>query len=102
MTRKNYVAVASKLASIADSFQKTEIVDALCGVFQNDNPRFDCDKFIDACEYLPQASTSNDTCKGCGDALPENTAMCALSRYAHGYICSACGTREALQGDFIK
>lgn len=25
----------------------------------------------------------------------------ALSRYGHGDICSDCGVREALQGDFI-
>lgn len=26
----------------------------------------------------------------------------ALSRYGHGRICSECGVREALKGDFIK
>jgi hypothetical protein len=41
-------------------------------------------------------------CLGCGGPLDQEEVRNALSRYGHGYICSDCGTREALQGDFIK
>lgn len=41
-------------------------------------------------------------CKGCGRALETDMVRNALSRYEHGYICSGCGTREAMEGDFIK
>lgn len=39
-------------------------------------------------------------CKGCGEEL--TSIESALSRYGHGDICSECGVREALEGDFIK
>jgi hypothetical protein len=39
--------------------------------------------------------TERYTCGHAHEAHP------ALSRYGHGDICSQCGTREALQGDFI-
>lgn len=42
--------------------------------------------------------TSN--CKGCGEEL--TSIATALSRYGHGEICSECGVREAMHGDFIK
>lgn len=38
-------------------------------------------------------------CKGCGCKFESDRA--ALSRYGHGDICPDCGTREALEGDFI-
>lgn len=43
-----------------------------------------------------------EECPGClvdmgGVATPAQ----ALSRYQHGRLCSACGAREALEGDFI-
>jgi hypothetical protein len=41
-------------------------------------------------------------CKGCKGPLRPKEAMNALSRYGHGYICSECGVREALQGNFIN
>jgi hypothetical protein len=40
-------------------------------------------------------------CKGCRATLREPDVHNALSRYDHGSICSACGTQEALSGDFI-
>jgi hypothetical protein len=39
-------------------------------------------------------------CKGCGEEL--TSIQTALSRYGHGDICSECGVREALSGDFIN
>jgi hypothetical protein len=36
-------------------------------------------------------------CKGC-DRVEE---LDALSRYGHGSICSDCGVREAVEGNFI-
>jgi len=40
-------------------------------------------------------------CKGCDGVMAEPVARNALSRYGHGYICSECGLREALEADFI-
>lgn len=39
-------------------------------------------------------------CPGCKIKIkgPIDTA---LSRYGHGNLCSKCGTREAVEGDFI-
>lgn len=52
---------------------------------------------------LRKKRTMNKKCTGCfKDTLKEENAMNALSRYGHGYICSDCGTREAMTGDFIK
>lgn len=45
---------------------------------------------------------SENQCIGCGGDLHPETAMNALSRYGHGYICSECGRSEALEGDFIN
>ncbi len=42
-------------------------------------------------------------CKGCGEDISIiNPSYLALSRYGYGKICSDCGTREALQGNFIS
>lgn len=42
-------------------------------------------------------------CKGCGEDLHGIAYHeTALSRYKHGKICSDCGVREAIDGDFIK
>lgn len=53
---------------------------------------------VDGVEYTPATVDGVEWCKGCGHKMPEHPA---LSRYNHGEICSDCGLREALQGDFI-
>ena len=40
-----------------------------------------------------------EECLGCGEPQSNHPAM---SRYDHGDICSDCGMREAIEGDFIK
>lgn len=53
---------------------------------------------IDGETFTVSDDNPKSYCVGCGHALPEYPA---LSRYNHGDICSDCGVREALQGDFI-
>lgn len=42
-------------------------------------------------------------CPGCENEFDADydTVTGAVSRYGHGLICSACGVREAFEGDFI-
>lgn len=42
-----------------------------------------------------------DRCPGCDKLLSQMFSFPALSRYAHGDLCSECGQREAFDGDFI-
>ena len=53
MTRKDYVIVAQILSSykdlIGDEFTFHDLVDEFGGMFQADNPRFDSQKFFEAC-----------------------------------------------------
>jgi hypothetical protein len=53
MTRKDYVATATILNSfkelIGDQFTFEDLVDEFGDLFANDNPRFDLDKFREAC-----------------------------------------------------
>ena len=60
MTRKDYVIVAQILSSykdlIGDEFTYHDLVDEFAGYFAEDNPRFDADRFITACnrdEFSP-------------------------------------------------
>jgi len=49
MTRKDYIAIAKALSNVEFStFSKGRVIDALCDVFQDDNPRFDADRFRNA------------------------------------------------------
>jgi hypothetical protein len=49
MTRKDYVAIARALSNVEFStFSKGRVLDALCDVFKQDNPRFNADRFIQA------------------------------------------------------
>lgn len=43
-----------------------------------------------------------EKCKGCKGPMRKEKVHNALSRYGHGYICSNCGTMEAMVGNFIK
>ncbi len=53
MTRKDYIATSEILASykdlIGDEFTFHDLVDEFAGMFAEDNPLFDADKFITAC-----------------------------------------------------
>jgi hypothetical protein len=51
MTRKDYVATAKILNNYADSIDfliLSEIADEFAGMFEEDNPNFDYQRFIDA------------------------------------------------------
>ena len=60
MTRKDYIATSEILASykdlIGDEFTYHDLVDEFAGYFAEDNPRFDFNRFISACnrdEFSP-------------------------------------------------
>jgi ribonucleotide monophosphatase NagD (HAD superfamily) len=49
MTRKHYEMVAWAVASIVKRSDRWLMANTLANSFENDNPRFDRDKFIAAC-----------------------------------------------------
>ena len=53
MTRKDYVQTAEILSSykdlIADNFVYEDLVDEFASMFEQDNPRFNSEKFWEAC-----------------------------------------------------
>jgi hypothetical protein len=53
ITKKHYIATAEILASykdlIGDEFTFHDLVDEFAGMFAEDNPAFDADKFIIGC-----------------------------------------------------
>lgn len=56
MTRKHYEMIAATLNELqrdadADNFTIKMVTAALAELFENDNPRFDFEKWLDACGY---------------------------------------------------
>jgi len=52
MTRKDYVSTAEILSMFKDSIDEFvfhDLVDEFCGMFEEDNARFNSDKFFEAC-----------------------------------------------------
>ena len=53
ITKKHYIATADILASyndlIGDEWTFHDLIDEFAGMFAEDNPAFDADKFITAC-----------------------------------------------------
>ena len=49
MTRKHYKMVAAAVANMVERSDRWLIANLLADSFENDNPRFDRDKFIAAC-----------------------------------------------------
>ena len=49
MTRKHYKMVAASVAKMVERADRWLIANLLADTFENDNPRFDRDKFIAAC-----------------------------------------------------
>jgi len=49
MTKKDYIRIAKALEDCPPVALKEIIVRKLCLVFREDNPRFNKDKFINAC-----------------------------------------------------
>ncbi len=58
MTKKDYIKFANVLKfyvvtmKLSDSIRM--IANDLCDIFIEDNPRFDKDKFLEACEIFPK------------------------------------------------
>ena len=50
MSRKHYQAIAAALRNIPDKATRQAVISELLPRFKKDNPRFDCQRFIDACE----------------------------------------------------
>jgi hypothetical protein len=58
MTRKDYQAIAVIISSLADKYQfddgrhvVSEVASDLADMMAEDNPRFDRQRFLDACGY---------------------------------------------------
>ena len=49
-----------------------------------------------------ERSLKTKSCEGCGRTIEVDSEDNASSRYGHGEICSNCGVREALKGNFIR
>lgn len=49
MSRKHYRAIAEALRNIADKATRQAVISELLPMLKRDNPRFDCQRFIDAC-----------------------------------------------------
>ena len=49
MTRKHYKMVAAAVANMVERSDRWLVANLLANTFENDNPRFDRDKFIAAC-----------------------------------------------------
>ena len=49
MTRKHYKMVAAAVANMVERSDRWLVANLLADTFENDNPRFDRDKFIAAC-----------------------------------------------------
>ena len=50
LSRKHYVAIASKVASKVHNYETRQaLASELAVIFAEDNPRFDAEKFIEAC-----------------------------------------------------
>ena len=49
MSRKHYRAIADALRNIADHATRQAVIAELLPMLKRDNPRFDCQRFIDAC-----------------------------------------------------
>ncbi len=50
MSRKHYVAIAAALRNINDRATRQAVVSELLTLFKRDNPRFDCYRFMQACD----------------------------------------------------
>lgn len=48
-TKKDFTAAARSIAAIPDPKEKEAVANNFCAIFQNQNPRFDKTKFLNAC-----------------------------------------------------
>ncbi len=49
MGRKHYRAIAEALRNISDKAVRQAVITELLPMLKRNNPRFDCQRFIDAC-----------------------------------------------------
>lgn len=50
MSKKHYIAIAAALRNITDRAARQAVVGELLTLFKRDNPRFDCQRFMEACD----------------------------------------------------
>lgn len=48
-TKKDFIAAARTIAAISAPKEKKAVANNFCTIFQNQNPRFDKIKFLNAC-----------------------------------------------------
>ena len=92
--------IATKFLVICPKCDKPAIVcrefddnTAQCIHKQNGN------NIMEYCKITLKDVSDVKECLGCGKPQSKHPA---ISRYNHGDICSNCGMREALEGNFIK
>lgn len=50
MSRKHYQAIAAALRNIPDKATRQAVIAELLPMLKRDNPRFDCGRFLNACD----------------------------------------------------
>jgi len=61
MTKKNYKRAAELVKELSDKAEWTAAIELLLTFFAEDNPRFDRERFMEACGYktLPELNHDN-------------------------------------------
>ncbi len=52
-TRQHYRMIAESISKIDNKFTRADEAYRNVELFRNDNPRFDADRFLDACGVIP-------------------------------------------------
>lgn len=72
ITKKHYNEIALLLrVSIENEMVRAKVVKMFCDYFKKDNPRFDRDRFQDACfDFMVRTGEGDEnTCSKCGGSL---------------------------------
>ena len=48
-TKKDFIAATKTIAAITDTNEKKVVANNFCDIFRTQNPRFDSEKFLNAC-----------------------------------------------------
>ena len=96
MTKSDYEIVAKVIAKFNRGPYWLTWVNAFCEAFREDNPRFDRDRFMDACLGLGELSKTAPTTVPAAETMPgmgteKSREVQGLTGEAPGAVCSKCG-----------